>query len=226
MPPYFRIDPHVHTSEVSVCGKVSAEEMVRLYHRAGYQGFMVTDHYYSGYIEQYAEWEWTAVMDAFLEGYHRAAEAARPLGMDILLGMEIRFEEGPEDYLVFGFDPEFLYRHPHLYRQTLDSFRNRTRNKGILIFQAHPFRRGMTAASPSLIDGIEAFNGNPRHDSCNHLAYAYGREAGLLLLSGSDAHQPQDVGNGAIAFPERITTGKDLAAWLYSEKPYDLIHRG
>lgn len=225
MTPYYRIDPHVHTAEVSVCGKVSAAEMVRLYHQAGYQGFIVTDHYYSGFAEQHADGAWTAVVDAFLEGYHRAAAAAWPLDMDILLGMEIRFEEGPEDYLVFGFDPEFLYRQPHLYRHTLDSFREATQDQGILIVQAHPFRKGMTAASPSLVDGIEAFNGNPRHDSCNHLAYAYGRQAGRLLLSGSDAHQPQDVGNGAIALPERITTGSDLVEWMLSGKPYDLIHR-
>ena len=38
---YYRYDTHVHTCEVSPCGKVPAEEMVRLYREAGYQGIII-----------------------------------------------------------------------------------------------------------------------------------------------------------------------------------------
>ena len=33
-----KLDLHVHTSEVSGCGRVPAAEMARLYHEAGYDG--------------------------------------------------------------------------------------------------------------------------------------------------------------------------------------------
>ena len=42
------LDTHVHTSQVSPCGKVPAEEMIELYKEAGYGGVIITDHYYKG----------------------------------------------------------------------------------------------------------------------------------------------------------------------------------
>lgn len=41
----YRYDLHVHTSEVSACGSIPAKEVVRLYHQAGYDGLVITDHY-------------------------------------------------------------------------------------------------------------------------------------------------------------------------------------
>ena len=43
-----KLDLHVHTSEVSGCGKVPAAEMVRLYHEAGYDAIVITDHLIAG----------------------------------------------------------------------------------------------------------------------------------------------------------------------------------
>ena len=42
----FKLDIHVHTSETSSCGQVSAQEAVRLYEQAGYDGIIITDHYH------------------------------------------------------------------------------------------------------------------------------------------------------------------------------------
>lgn len=38
-------DTHVHTSESSPCGRLNAQETVRLYSQAGFSGFCITDHY-------------------------------------------------------------------------------------------------------------------------------------------------------------------------------------
>ncbi len=221
---YFRYDPHVHTSEVSSCGQVTAADMVKLYHQTGYQGLIITDHYYSGFVERRG-YPWDEVIDHFLSGYRNAYKAARNLDMDILLGMEIRFDDSSEDYLIFGFEEDFLYQHPYLNRLTPRTFKQLTLNQGILVVQAHPYRIGMHPADVEDLAGVEAFNGNPRHDSHNDRAYAFGRTNGLYLLAGSDAHQPQDVGNGGIGLTERIGTSADLVAWMVSGRPYDLIHR-
>ena len=42
------LDTHVHTCQVSPCGKVPAKEMIELYKEAGYGGVIITDHYYKG----------------------------------------------------------------------------------------------------------------------------------------------------------------------------------
>jgi len=58
-----------------------------------------------------------------------------------------------------------------------------------------------------LIDGVEIYNGNPRHNSSNHLALEYARKNGLKMLSGSDFHQVQDAARGGIIVDERIRPG-------------------
>lgn len=43
----YKYDLHVHTSSVSPCAHVAAEEVVKLYQQAGYQGVVITDHFCS-----------------------------------------------------------------------------------------------------------------------------------------------------------------------------------
>ena len=62
--------------------------------------------------------------------------------------------------------------------------------------------------------GVEVFNGNPRHDSHNDLARRFAEEHGLRMLSGSDAHQPQDVARGGILAPDWVRSSGELARFL------------
>ena len=45
----YRYDLHVHTTEGSACAHNTAAEMTEMYARAGYAGFVVTDHFYRGH---------------------------------------------------------------------------------------------------------------------------------------------------------------------------------
>jgi hypothetical protein len=200
----YKYETHLHTDETSPCGKVAARDAIRIYHEAGYTGVVVTDHYFYGFFERHPFMRWDKRIDLYLKGYRNACEEGGKLGLDIHLGMEIRFNENANDYLVYGFDEAFLRENRKLYRLTLPKFRNLTRGSGILIVQAHPFRPRMIPAPPSLIDGIEVYNGNPRHNSSNHLAAQYAEEHGLLKTSGSDFHQPEDAARGGIIVSERI----------------------
>jgi hypothetical protein len=44
-----------------------------------------------------------------------------------------------------------------------------------------PFPEYCRPANPAFLDGVEVFNGNPRHDSRNHLAAAFAEENGLVV---------------------------------------------
>lgn len=200
----YKYETHLHTYETSPCGKVKAEEAVRIYHNAGYTGIVVTDHYFNGFFEAHPFISWDKKVNLFLAGYKKAFAVGQKLGLDVLLGMEIRFSENPNDYLVYGFDEDFLRKYKKLYKLNLKTFRELTVDKGIIIIQAHPFRPDMVPAPPSLIDGVEAYNGNPRHTSSNHLAVQYARDNGLKMLSGSDFHQPHDAARGGIIVNERL----------------------
>lgn len=203
----FKYETHLHTDETSPCGRVPAVDAVRIYKKAGYAGIVVTDHYTRGFFERQLFKSWNTKVDLYLAGYHNALEEGARLGLDVHLGMEIQFNENPNDYLVYGFDEQFLRDNKKLYRLGLRDFRKLTDGKGIAIIQAHPFRPRMTPADPSHLDGIEIYNGNPRHDSQNHLALKYAQDNGLKMLSGSDFHQVQDAARGGIIVGERIKPG-------------------
>ncbi len=197
-------ETHLHTSETSQCGKVAAAIAAKIYHDAGYTGIVVTDHYFKGFFDMHPFSSWNRKVDLFLAGYRNALAEGQKLGLEVLLGMEIRFTENANDYLVYGFDESFLRENKKLYRLGLKGFRELTAGMGIYIIQAHPFRPRMVPAPPSLIDGVEVYNGNPRHDSSNHLAMHFATENSLKMLSGSDFHQPQDAARGGIMVAEKL----------------------
>ena len=70
----------------------------------------------------------------------------------------------------------------------------------------------MTVIPPELIDGIEVFNGNPRHDSRNETAKHWAERFGLLSTSGSDFHWREDLARGGILTETPITTCAELIA--------------
>ena len=65
----FKLDIHVHTSETSSCGQVSAQEAVRLYEQAGYDGIIITDHYHREYFNSLGNLTWNDKIDCYLKGY-------------------------------------------------------------------------------------------------------------------------------------------------------------
>ncbi len=199
----FRYETHFHTDETSPCGKVPAATGVRLYHQAGYSGIIVTDHYFRGFFDTHPFGRWEKKIDLFLKGYRKALEEGLRLGLDIQLGMEIRFDNDPNDYLVYGFDEDFLKCNKKLYRLDLKKFRELTSGCGIATVQAHPFRPGMVPAALELIDGIEVYNGNPRHDSRNDLAFEHAQANGLRMISGSDFHRIGDEARGGVLVESR-----------------------
>lgn len=207
------LDTHVHTSQVSICGKISADQMVRLYKKAGYQAIIITDHYCKEYFDDLGNIPWQEKIEYFLSGYKLALSEGNNIGIKVFLGLEIRFTNGPEDYLVYGLDEDYLIENPKLYNDTLTSFRARISQRDALIIQAHPFRKTLTPASPELLDGVEIYNGNPRHDSKNEMAYAYARDNNLKMIAGSDAHQIEDIGKAGIWIPSYIDSMDKFIEW-------------
>ncbi len=210
----YRYEMHLHTSNVSPCGKVEAAEVVRRYAAVGYRGIVMTDHYYEGYFLGLTNLTWEEKIKHFLSGYEVARATGESVGLVVLLGMELRFEDHPNDYLVYGITEEFLIQYPEIYYMDLLEFRKLAKQHNLLIYQAHPFRMGMTHVEPSLLDGIEVFNGNPRHNSRNHLAERLARKNSLKMISGTDFHQRGDEGRGGIIVTQEITTNEALVSYL------------
>lgn len=78
-------------------------------------------------------------------------------------------------------------------------------------------------ADPGLLDGVEVYNGNRRHNSRNHLAQRFARENGLLTISGSDCHQLEDLGRGGVELGERVESMAQLVRSLKEGRVERLI---
>lgn len=211
--PEYCIETHAHTDIVSPCGRLSPRELVDAYTQAGYAAIVTTDHLTATLPLFRGVASWRDRVHRFYSGYRAVRREAAGTGLTVLPGFELTFAAMPGyDFLVYGIDEPTLADMPDV--TTLDpwTFRELATAVGALVFQAHPFRSDRPA-DPALLDGVEVFNGNPRHDSANERAAVFAAEHGLLAISGSDTHQQDDVARGGITLPGVPFSGVDLVEW-------------
>ena len=217
-----KIDLHVHSSENSGCGHLTVAETLRLYREAGYDGFVLTDHF----GRHTANWLRTKGVEDFVGYTLRSRAEARALGerehFTILTACEFRLDESINDYLVYGMPEEAIRDWDSLFAMKNGEFLPFAREQGWLVYQAHPFRIGMRIVDPALLFGIEVRNMNPRHDSRNDIAEAWARRHRLHAISGSDCHRPDGVGLGGITTEGPVRSMEELTALLREDR-YSLI---
>lgn len=205
----FLTETHLHTNFVSPCALVSPTDAVEAYIRSGYKTIVITDHFKGfcrSFYKKENDREW---IDHFLSGYRTAKQVAGDQ-LNVLLGMEICFDQNCNDYLVYGLEEESFYAHPDMYSWGIQRFHEVAAAQGWLVIQAHPFRNHMSITSPEYLDGIEVYNGNPRHDSRNDIASMWADKFNLLKTSGSDFHEMEDLARGGIITEHPIETQAQL----------------
>ncbi|MBE7022950.1 MAG: PHP domain-containing protein [Ruminococcaceae bacterium] len=213
----YRIELHAHTSPVSSCGAVSPEDMVELYHQRNYHGIVVTNHFNRYNIERFPEFSKEAYIDSYLKAVDDAKKVAEKYGITVFVGAEIRFDENPNDYLLYGVDRDILSVCYDYFSKGLEAFRKEVKLPGSVLVHAHPFRNGMTRVSPELVDGIEILNLHPGHNSSVALStrYAYETKA-KIKTAGSDFHEKFHLGCGALLAKEMPTDTFELVELLKS----------
>lgn len=218
---------HFHTHETSPCAVVAAGEGVRAYKEKGYDGLVVTDHYFNGYFEEILppDMPWPEKMDHWLQGYRCAKAAGDACGLTVLLGMELRFSSCNNDYLVYGITEEFLMTHPQLYKMEPGTFSALAKEQGFWWAQAHPFRSWVTPwEEPRMLDGAEVYNGNPCQESHNDQALAWAKENGLPGIAGSDFHGWEALARAGVRFEAEIDSQAALLKALKGSQWELCIH--
>lgn len=203
---------HAHVREVSTCAVAYAEDLIKCYTDKGYTGIVLTDHMNASTfkVPGIENASWDEKIDHFLAGFNAVKKAAEGKFI-VLQGMEINFYNHPNDYLVYGVTEEFLRSNGDLMAMKPKEFSKIAHENGLLMIQAHPFRRGMKVEDWKILDGYEIFNGNPRHHSSNEMAAQWAKFHGkTLVTSGSDFHEKEDMGIGGIYFKSPIETNDDL----------------
>ena len=219
---YMKIDLHVHTSEVSMCGQMPAREVVERYKDAGYDAIVITNHFNldtASHFERHGEPDF---IKAYNYGYELAEEAGKELGMTVLKGFELRFNENYNDYLLYGFPEDLEKDYKEIFAMRPRDFAKIASERDFLFYQAHPFRNGMVINHPGALFGIEVHNGHPDHDSRNDIARAWAEKYGLHMISGSDCHFSRGVGQAGIITDAKVETMNDLVEVLRTDN-YTLI---
>lgn len=222
----WKYDMHVHTREVSPCGRMSVEEVVNAYMESGYDGIWITNHFHRGFLELTEGMDWNKKIDFYLKPIRDAVKNLKDAGENfhIGLGMELRFLTDPNDYLIYGLSEELLYNEADrwLYMD-LKSFYEKYKDR-LLIIQAHPNRADSSyPADIDYLHGMEAVNTSPRHDSGNEKTQKILiMHPWMIPTAGSDSHRPEDIGRTGIMAGESIDTEERLVAVLKSRE-YALI---
>lgn len=215
----YLFDIHIHTGESSPCGQVDAKDVVERYIKLGYDGICITDHMNVESLGNAAD-TYEQRVAVFLKGYQEAKRAAGDR-LKVLLGMEIRFLNNDNDYLVYGFDEKLLKVRDLTSIRNLKEFREFADEHNLTVFQAHPFRLGSVVTNPDLLDGVEVYNGHGNHNSRNAVAYKWAEVHNLRMLSSSDFHYETGKEPGGI-FLKKIPENSFELAKMLMENRYEL----
>ena len=181
---YYKTELHTHTRPVSRCSDIDAKKLVELYKANGYDSVVITNHFTTNLQGDNAEEK----IKWYLQDYYDCCEEGASVGLNVILGAEVRFTENNNDYLIFGISPEDFTDIYKMLPYGIDAFYKEYKNEKNLIIQAHPFRDGMESVNPESLDGIEVFNMHPNHNSRIGLAAKYANENNMIATCGSDFH--------------------------------------
>lgn len=222
----YRYELHAHTSECDRDAFLSAKELVHLYKDAGYDGMVITDHYIERFYRLWFPEEVRGLtheqqVTRWLKGFRTAREEGDRIGFTVLPGAEARFDDYPNDYLLYGLHEDFFYTVPRLNELKDVKALLALMPENVCVVHAHPFRDGMAVADPRGLFGIEVYNGGTEPFR-NDLARQFAEHYGLAMTSGSDIHDMSRLAKGGIISERRIRTPEELVSVLRSGA-YQLI---
>lgn len=157
----YKIELHAHTRTVSPCSELLPKDMISLMKEQHYDAVVITNHFC-------ADGSFMKEQDpvgVYLSDFLETREEGKKRGIQVLLGVEYRFTENSNEYLIYGGDEAFLREAVTQFDIGIEAFYKKFHRESLLILQAHPFRNGMTQVPMSCLDGIETMNMHPNHNS-------------------------------------------------------------
>lgn len=214
MKKYYKTELHAHTNPVSGCSEISPKELVNIYKENGYDSIALTNHFTIHLLGQTDEEK----VKWYLEDYYKCLEEGEHVGINVILGAEVRFTENNNEYLVFGICPEDLIDIFKMISYGIDRFYSEYKNEKNIIIQAHPFRDRMESVKRESLDGIEVFNMHPGHNSRIGLAAKYANENNMIVTCGSDFHHHGQECLCGLLTKKPLKNSYDVANVLKSRK--------
>ena len=208
------IDLHAHSSGISKCCRIPAEEVIRVAREHGIDGIVLTNHYAKSYVP---DGDYLAFAKRYTQEYRYAKELGDACGFHVFFGIEVTMALDPHVHvLIYGVEESFIERYPTLFEFSQKELYKLVKANGGMMVQAHPYRRGDRLLDPAHLDGIEI--------SCHPLyegtylkeLTAVAKKHGLLLTCGGDFHADTHRAHCGVYLPDTITNGVELGAYLAS----------
>ncbi len=214
----YKTELHAHTSPASNCSEVTPEEAVCMYKELGYTSIVIANHFMHNYFDKRAgSSEKEKIIEYYLKDYHNALEAGKKYGVNVVLAAELRFEnENNNDYLIYGIEESDLYDIFDYLGGVEKDFYKSYMTDDKMLFQAHPFRNGMILMPPEQVDGYEAYNFHPNHNSRQVLAARYSKSVNKPFIIGTDFHEHPHAGLTAIRTKNPIVNSHDIVEAIKS----------
>ena len=212
-----KIETHAHTGG-SWCALCQLEEIFRHYKSYGYGGLVVTNHYsYSECVSHeftnyrdYAKYFFSLIEDAI--------EMGKKYDMKVFYGIEVRLNSDNTEYVLYGFDKNFLLDNANLWEFNQEQLFKIANSNGLFMYQSHPYRDGVSPSNPKFLHGAESFNGHFHHVNNNVLAKEFCLKNNLIKMSGTDFHDPGQPVTAGIYIPEDIDDNLKLVDYIMKGK--------
>ncbi len=217
-------ETHMHTCQASACSDSPGRDYIARYQDLGYDGIIITDHFFRGNCAVDRSLPWRERIHRFCSGYEDALNEGLKRGFSVFFGWEENF--AGDEYLIYGLDKAWLLEHPEMEHWTRREQLDGVHRYGGCVVQAHPFRDRdyirVIRPAPFLCDGVEAVNaGNDPVFDAQALRYA--RFLGKPMTAGSDNHHAQRMdreGNMAgVLLDEKMTCIGDYVRTVLAGGP-------
>lgn len=200
---------HCHTNIASKCGSFTPQELVHTYHSQGFDGVVVTEHFFNGNCSIDNTLPWNEMVEQYCSAYEKVKEEGDKVGLKVFFAFEYSANNNPfgyfvdgaknsvagTDFLIYGLDKNWLLsKDKSILELSVNDFMKMVREDGGFVVQAHPFRLAKSymdhiSLFPNYTDGIEVLNTSPNTlGRANKLAKKYAKEYNFYRIAGSDAH--------------------------------------
>lgn len=216
----FKYELHCHTKYGSMCGSMSAQDIVELYLANGYDGVCVTDHFLNGNTTVHRDCP-NGTYEEKIERYCQAYEKVKSFAagrLKVFFGFEASYKG--TDILVYGMDKKALLKFPEIPQMDMRTLCDFCRDHGALAIQAHPFRMDDWIDHIRLYpnsEGVEGFNA-ARNQLCNDLSTYYANAYGKLTIGGSDIHHIEQKILSGMEFEEEVDSIEQMIHLLRNGK--------
>ena len=228
----YKYEVHMHTVESSACGRTKAKDYITAFLEQGYDGMIITDHFFYGNTAVDRTLPWEDFVEEFCKGYELAKEEGDGQGLKVFFGWEANYQ-GTE-FLINGLSKEWLLAHPEIVDCTIPEQFELVHAAGGMVVHCHPFREEPYIPEvrlfPEYTDAVETVNAT--HSSKYSMAHnnpefdvkarEYAEKYNFPQTAGSDIHRT-DVLCGGIAFSRKLSDSSDYIRAVMGREKYVLL---